>query len=169
MVKAIIYTSNSGYTKQYAEILSKKLGLPVYSCKDAKKNLKRNTEVAYLGWILASGIKGYSDANKNFDIKAIGAVGMSYADEKNTENIKKRSQISDTPLFYMQGGFDINKLHGMYKLMMKAMKKSMVSSINSKEEVTEEDKKLVDMLINGGSCVSEENAKPMMQWLEENK
>ena len=42
MIKAIVYKSNSGFTKEYALMLSKKLTLPVYDIKEANKSLFKN-------------------------------------------------------------------------------------------------------------------------------
>ena len=36
---AVVYTSNTGYTAQYAELLGAALGLPVYSLPDAAGRL----------------------------------------------------------------------------------------------------------------------------------
>ena len=47
MIDAVVYTSNTGYTKQYAELLSKRLSLPVYSLKDAPSELKDGSEIIY--------------------------------------------------------------------------------------------------------------------------
>ena len=58
-MEAIVYTSNTGTTKEYAELLGSKLSLPVYSLNEAKTNLKADSEIIYLGWIMASSIKGY--------------------------------------------------------------------------------------------------------------
>mgnify|MGYP003231882354 CR=1 FL=1 len=43
-MKAIIYTSNTGSTAEYAQLLGKKLNLPVHSLQQAKNNLKAVTE-----------------------------------------------------------------------------------------------------------------------------
>jgi len=40
--KAIVYTSNTGYTAEYAKILGEKAGLPVYSLDEAEKNVPEN-------------------------------------------------------------------------------------------------------------------------------
>lgn len=37
MVKAIIYQSKTGHTKEYAEYLSKELSIPCYSVCEAKE------------------------------------------------------------------------------------------------------------------------------------
>lgn len=39
MAKAIVYTSNTGYTEEYARLLGEETGLPVYSLKDASDSL----------------------------------------------------------------------------------------------------------------------------------
>ena len=35
---AIVYTSNTGYTQQYAKLLGEKTGLPVYSLDEAMRS-----------------------------------------------------------------------------------------------------------------------------------
>ena len=49
-MKAIVYTSKNGHTAEYAEILGRQTGLPVYSLKDAEKQLEAGTSILYLGW-----------------------------------------------------------------------------------------------------------------------
>ena len=55
---AIVYTSNTGSTKRYAELLSQMTGLPAFALGDAKDKLSANAGIIYLGWIMASGVKG---------------------------------------------------------------------------------------------------------------
>lgn len=76
-MKAIIYTSNAGSTVQYAQLLANELHLPVYSAKEAKKKVPAHSEIIYLGWIMAGGIKGYKDMVKKYNVRAVCAVGMS--------------------------------------------------------------------------------------------
>lgn len=69
-MEAIIYTSNSGSTAKYAEMLSHELHLPTYNLKGAKQKVPAGAEVIYLGWIMAGKIKGYSKASEKYNIKA---------------------------------------------------------------------------------------------------
>ena len=39
-MKAIVYTSKTGHTAEYAKIIGEKMNLPVCSLKDAKKQIK---------------------------------------------------------------------------------------------------------------------------------
>ena len=71
MIKAIVYTSNAGHTKQYAQLLGGKISLPAYSVKEAKRALAKGDEIIYLGWLMAGKIKGYKKANRRFSIKAL--------------------------------------------------------------------------------------------------
>ena len=47
-MKAIVYTSNTGHTRAYAELLACKTGLPVYALEDAAKQLEKGASVIYL-------------------------------------------------------------------------------------------------------------------------
>ena len=59
---AIIYTTNTGSTGQYAKLLAQETGLPAYSLAEAKKRVFAGAEVVYLGWIMAGSVKGYVGA-----------------------------------------------------------------------------------------------------------
>ena len=73
---AIVYTSNTGYTRQYARLLGEQIGLPVYSLEEANSQLSGGSPVIYLGWIHASHVKGYSKAAKRFAVCAVCGVGL---------------------------------------------------------------------------------------------
>ena len=46
---AIIYTTNTGSTEQYAKLLAQKTGLPACSLAEAKKRGFAGAKVVYLG------------------------------------------------------------------------------------------------------------------------
>ncbi len=152
-MKAIVYTSQSGFTKQYAELLSSDTGLPAYNMKSAKSALAKNDEIVYLGWLMGGFIKGYKKAAKRYAVKVACAVGMGVPGTQTPETLMKQNHISGIPVFYLQGGFDINKLHGINKLMMRAMTKAL----NNKPDKTPEEVEMVNMSVNGGNRVSREN------------
>jgi hypothetical protein len=164
-MKAIVYESNSGYTRKYAELLANKAGLPAYEKREAGKHLKKGDEIIYMGWMLAGAVKGYKSAGKRYSVKALCGVGMGRLTPKVVQEITEKYHISDIKLFYLQGGFDMNKLHGIYKFMMKTMSKSVGESIEKKETKTEEELEMLDMMQNSRDCVKEENLKPILEWL----
>jgi len=164
MIKAIVYVSNTGYTRHYAEILSGETGLPAYELKDSGKKLSRGDEIIFMGWIMAGSIKGYKKAAGNYSVKAACAVGMSSPTEKTVGEIIERHHIKDARVYCLQGGFDISKLRGMYKFMMKMMGKGISESIEKKENKTPEDIASLEMFKNGGDYVRKENLTDLLQW-----
>ena len=162
----IIYKSNSGFTKKYAELLSEKSGIPAYDLKDGLKNIAAGSEIIYMGWLMAGKIAGYKKALARFNVKCVCAVGMAAFTEKYQQEIKAGNSVKEAEFFYLQGGFDINRLHGIYKFMMKTMIKSMKPKIESKEEKTPEDLEILEMAETGKDCVSEEHLKGVLEWLK---
>ena len=75
-MKAIIYTSNIGSTAEYAQLLGNELNLPVHSLQQAKNKVLSGSEIIYLGWIMAGGIKGYKEAAKLYKVRAVCGIGM---------------------------------------------------------------------------------------------
>lgn len=163
-IKAIVYTSNTGYTKEYAELLSKKTGLPVYSLNDAVKKLDNGAEIIYLGWLMAGSVKGYKTATKQFKVLAVCGVGMG-ATGSQLQDVKKANGLSDSlPVFTLQGGFDIQKLHGIYKFMMTVMRKTAGKALQNKADRTAEEDEMLSLMLNGGSRVSEANLSEVLGW-----
>ncbi len=158
---AIVYTSDAGHTKQYAEMLSKKTGLHAYALSDSKAVYGQ--EVLYLGWIMAGNVKGLKKAARLFRLSAVCAVGMAEPNGTMAEETRRKNSIP-CETFYLQGGFNLQKLHGLNRLMMKMMSKSIAQSLEKKENRTPSDDRQISMLKNGLSCVSEENLSQVLSW-----
>ena len=161
---AIVYTSNTGYTAEYASLLGRETGLPVYSLEKALKNVALGTEVIYLGWLMASFIRGYDKAAKRFKICAVCGVGTGENGSQHPE-VRKNNKISgDVPLFTLRGGLDMNKLKGLYKFMMNIVVKKLADDLYQKEQRTAEEEVTLGLLVHGGNCVSAENLAPVIDW-----
>ena len=164
-MKAIVYTSNTETSQQYAQLLSQKLNIPVYSLKDAKSKLNSGDEIIYFGWLMAGKIKGYKAASKKYRIAAVCGVGMGKNGSQVNE-VRKANHISaESALFILQGGFDISKLHGIYKLMMISMSKTVGKALSEKENKTPEESEMLELLLNGGCRVCEENLSELLNYL----
>ena len=161
-MNAIVYTSETGHTKAYAEILGKKTSLPVYELGEAKKKLPKGSEIVYLGWLFASSIKGYKKAAKLYSVSAVVGVGLCPTGEMLTEVRKAVSLPDTTPLFTMQGGIDHSKLKGINRFMIKMLIKML-----SKKERTPEEDAMLDLIKRGGYYVNEKNTSVFMEWYED--
>lgn len=163
MIQAIVYTSNAGTTEQYAKILGEKTALPVYSLKDSSA-VARGSEIIYLGWLMAGIVKGYRKAAKSFTVRALCGVGMGETGSQ-IPDIKKANTVPEAlPVFTLRGGFDIKKLHGIYRFMMNVMRKTAGKKLSEKPDRTPDEDIMLDMMMNGRSCVSEENTAAILDW-----
>lgn len=166
MISAIVYTSNTGSTEQYARMLAEKTGLPVYSLREAGAALARGTEIAYLGWLMASKVKGYPDAAKRFSVRMVCGVGMGQTGSQLPETRKASAIPEETPLFTLQGGFDLKKLRGLYRMMMGPMSREMAKRVAALKNRTPEEEDTLDLLLHGGSRVSEDKLEQPLAWLQ---
>lgn len=167
MIKAIVYTSNTGTTKEYARLLSETISLPYYSLDETEDKLKKQTEIIYLGWLVAGTIKGYKEANKKYKIRAVCGVGMGRTGTQVEEITKKAKIPKEIPVFTLQGGFDLKKLTGAYKFAMNAMVKVSGKALQKKADKTEEEEEMLDMMLHGGNKVSINNLKDILNWYKE--
>lgn len=161
---AIVYTSNTGFTAQYASLLGGETGLRIHTLEDAIKTLPQGSPILYLGWLAAGKVQGYAKAAKQFDVQALCAVGMAACGSQMEDVRKSNSLPGELPLFTLQGGFDLKKLRGIYKLMMLVMSKTVAKKLAAKPDRTPEENDMLDLFQNGGSRVSLSNLQPVLAW-----
>ncbi len=162
-MQAIVYTSNTGKTAEYAKLLGERISLPVYSLKEASKKLQKGSEIIYLGWLFASNIKGFKKAAKRYSVSAVCGVGLGDTGSQ-IENVRSIAKVpAETPLFTLQGGMDKSKLTGINKFMIDMLTKGLLSKSNR----TEEEEKMLALLEAGGHFVSEENLADVLAWYNE--
>lgn len=140
---AIVYTSNTGHTQQYALLLGNQIDLPVYSLNEASSKLNSGSPIIYLGWIYASHVKGYSGAAKRFTVCAVCGVGLCDTGTMVSEVQKASAIPEDIPLFTLQGGFDRKKLKGVNKLMISMLTKGL----SSQKERSEQDERMLELSV----------------------
>ena len=79
MISAIVYTSNSGYTAEYARMLGELTGLPVNDLRQVH-NPQPQREVIFLGWIMADNVMGYAKASRFYKVRCVsGGHGAGHA------------------------------------------------------------------------------------------
>ena len=162
----IVYTSNTGYTRQYAMLLGSKTGLPVYSLDEAMEKLAPGNSVIYSGWLMAGKVQGYAKASRRYHIGAVCGVGMG-ATGSQTQDLRKANALpASMPVFTLQGGFDITRLRGVYKLMMTVMVKTVGKGLADKNDRSPDEDAMLDLMLHGGSRVSEEHLAALLEWYE---
>ena len=157
--KAIVYSSNTGHTEQYAKLLSEKTGLPCLPLQQARQELPRKTPVIYMGWLIAGFVKDYKKAKRKFAVKVICAVGLG-ASGAQTAVVRKTNKIpQDASVFTLQGGMEYHKLTGLYKSMID----TLIKVLSKKKNPTEEEKEMLVLLGKDDNYVSVEHLEPIVQ------
>ena len=164
-IDAIVYTSNTGHTAQYAQMVGVRTGLPVYSAKEAETVLPQGACILYMGWIRASVIAGYREAAARYAIAAIAAVGMGETGGQIDVLRKKNKLAKELPLFTLQGGLLFQKLRGMNAFMINFSRKKAVKILKAERKRSEAQNAMLVMLSKGGSFVQEKHLGALLDWL----
>lgn len=166
-IEAIVYSSMTGSTAQYAQMLSEKTGLPAYTLTEAEGKLQSGATVLFMSWLMAGALVDYKKAAARYQVLAACSVGLNATMEQAAAT-RKNSKIPDAvPLFALQGGYHPQKLKGMYRFMMKLVTKVLIKKISAVENKSEEEESMLYTLKHGGSFVKEENLEPIVHFLQE--
>ena len=165
-IEAIVYTSNTGNTEQYARMLAARTGLPVYSAKDAETALSQGASVIFMGWIRASVIVGYREGAARYAIACVLAVGMGETGGQLPELRKKNGLAESLPLFTLQGGLFPAKLRGMNAFMINFSRRKAIKVLRAEKKRTEAQNAMLIMLSKGASFVQEKHLQKPLFWLQ---
>lgn len=165
-IEAIVYSSMTGFTAQYAQMLAGKASLPVYTLQEAEAKLEAKTKVLYMSWLMAGTLVDYKKVAEKFDVVAACSVGLNATSEQAAATKKSTKIPENVAFFALQGGYSPDKLKGVYKFMMKLVTKVLIKKISSIEHKSKNEEKLIEVLKNGGSFVKEENLDKVLQYLQ---
>lgn len=164
---AIIYCSKTGHTAQYAKLLAQRLALPAYSLADAAAAVPKEAEVVFFTWLRAGSPCAWKSASARWRVTAMAVVGMAENGDAQLPEVARRCCLNDSfPLFYLPGGYEREKLHGLSRWLMDLVGKRMTRTLLAKETLTESDQKVLDLWKNGGSLVDVKNLAPLAAWCQ---
>ena len=169
----VLYRSKYGYTKTYAQMIAEELGC---DCREAahlpKKLLKDYTLILYGGGLYASGINGFSAIRRHFKglqgkRLIVWATGMCLGSDEDIQKIRERNLPGEweerIPLFYLRGGFDYQKLSPLHRLMMDALRRSLLASAPGAKEA----RLLLDAYETPVYACSRQNIEPLLAYVRE--
>lgn len=163
----IVYRSNTGFTRQYAEMLGKAEKMKVFPLSEAERNVPAGEPVFYMGPLMAGHISGIDLAVKKFSVKGACGVGMSPASQQVLETLAKANYTNGAPIFYLQGGWAPKKVGWLKRRMVGMATKSMRESLRDKgSSRSPEEDRYLDFLLHGGSFVAFENLESIREWIK---
>lgn len=161
----IVYTSNTGFTREYAQMLAKAEKRKAYELSDPQLPLKG--EALYLGPLMAGHVAGLDKAAKRLTLRAVCGVGMSPPGEQVMASMRRANYLSDLPLFYLQGGWAPKRVGWLKRRMVNMVTRSTRRALQAKAGRTAEEERQLRFLVEGGSCVAYENLAQLRAWLKE--
>ena len=97
-------------------------------------------------------------------ICAVCAVGMGQTGTQRKEIREKNNIPGKIPVFTLQENFSVERLHGMYKMMMNIMVKTAGKALEKKTDRTPEEEDMLDMMLHGGERVKIQNLQGVISW-----
>ena len=129
----IIYGTNYGTTRKYAEEFAKRTGIQAVSYENV--NVPKHCElIIYFGGLYAGGVKGLKETilkicmipYKRFVLVTVGLADVE--DGENISNIRKSIQrqlspevFEKTEIYHLRGGIDYSRLNFIHRTMMKML------------------------------------------------
>ncbi|MCI9080252.1 MAG: flavodoxin [Lachnospiraceae bacterium] len=172
MKVVVIYNSQTGFTKRYAEWIAEAARADCFELSVAKKkDLSTYEAIIFGGWACAGSISKISwfkgNLGKWADKKLIAfCVGGSPADNPEIETALNQnfneSERKMVKTFYFPGGFNYEKMSAPSKLMMKMF----VKMLKAKKDKTEEEQVMVKMISSSYDISDKKYIEPVLQYLQ---
>ena len=126
MNNLIVYKSNTGFTKEYAEMLERRIGADLKPIsKLSKKDIKEHENIFFGGPLRNNVILGLDKFLKHYNKMEgknifIFAVGIEPQTDDKKENVITANGLDlyHVRLYFLQGGLDISKMGFFQRKMM---------------------------------------------------
>ncbi len=172
-VKAVVvYCSQTGFTKRYAQWIAEAAGADCLALPEAKKrDLSGYEAVVFGGWACAGGIKGIGWFKRNVEKwgdKKLAAfcVGASPIDSPDIEPALRRNftdvERQRVSVFYCPGGLDYERMPAPSKLAMKLFAKA----VQSKKDKTQGEEVMARMICASYDISGKQYIAPILQYLK---
>lgn len=171
----VIYGSQYGTAKKYAEEFSKRTGFELKSYEDAG-DINAYETIVYIGALYAGGVLGMKKVFKNMKDASshkiiIATVGLADPhDKENKDTIRKgmKSQLPEevfrnAMIFHLRGGIDYAKLGFKHKTMMSLLYKKAVNL--PEEKKTAEVRAMIETYNKQADFVDFQSLEPMIRTL----
>lgn len=178
MKTLVIYTSQTGFTKRYAEWISEELDADIYELKDVKKKTNDFFEtyeaIIYAGWCMAGmvvKVKWFFERaaywkNKKLSIVAVGASPNDNPEvEEFLNNVLTDEQRPFIKAFYCQGGINYDKMKFSSRTAMKMFANSLKKNKNSSED----DRKKGEMISRSYDISDKRFIEPVVDYIRGNE
>ena len=174
MKTLIIYTSQTGFTKRYAEWLAERMNGDLLDLKEAQKKNKdffaNYDAICYGGWAMAGNLvkakwfleKATSWKNKRLAMFCVGGSPNDNPDvDVFLQNALTEEQKKYVKVFYCQGGFNYEKMKAPSRIAMKMF----VTALKNKKDATEKEKVMAEKMASSYDISDIKYIEPIAAYL----
>lgn len=171
MKTIVIYNSQTGFTKRYAQWIAEKATAECIEYNEAKKiNFDSYEAIIFGGWAVAGSISKLKWFKQNIskwkDKKlVVFCVGASPIENPEIEATLPKNfteeELKQVRWFYCPGGLDYKKMPATSKVAMKMF----VKMLNSKKNKTEDDLEQIRMVSSSYDISDVKYIEPIIQYL----
>ncbi len=174
MKTIVLYRSTTGFTKKYAQWIAEALSADITDAAGAGKSAFAGYDgVIFGGCVHADKILGADLIKKNLDLlkgkkTAVFAVGATEARDDIVRRVRDASftpdQLKQLAFFYLRGGFDYGRVHGLNKIMLAMMKR--ILRRRKKEELSPDDAAMLAAYDKPEDHVRKENIAELVAYFK---
>ncbi len=171
MKTIVIYNSQTGFTKRYAQWIAEKANAECIEFSDAKKtNLDSYDAIVFGGWAVAGSISKLKWFKKNIakwsDKKlVVFGVGASPIENPEIEETLPKNFTADelkvAKWFYLPGGLNYEEMPAKSRVMMKMF----VSALKAKKDKTQDDLNQINMIQSSYDISDIKYINPIIDYL----
>lgn len=178
MKRAVIYTSQTGFTQKYARLLGERLSAEVITLDEAKKmpaeSFADAEAIIYGGWLMAGKITGaewFTEKISTWRGKKLVLFGVG-GSPKESPDIDKVLETALTDeqrqyakVFYCQGGICYEKM----KFFPRIILKMFTSMLRRRKDIADSDRAMAEMLTGSYDISGEEHIVPIVEYVGSSK
>lgn len=171
MKVVVVYNSETGFTKRYAEWLAEDIGCEAVALKEAKqKDFSSYDTMIFGSWCHAGFIRELkwfknvmkSSPEKKYIVYAVGASPIDNPEIEPTLKMNITEEYSERcRVFYCPGGLNYAKMSFVHRIMMKMFAKMMAG----KKDKTESEKVMAEMISKDYDISDRKYIQPIMESL----
>ncbi len=172
MKTIVIYNSQTGFTKRYAQWIAEATDGDCFELSVAKKmDLTSYEAIIYGGWACAGSISKLGWFKSNMDkwtgkkliAFCVGGSPIENPEIKPTlDKLFNEEEKKLVKVFYCPGGFNYEKMSAPSKLMMKMF----IKSLKAKKDKTDDDELMIKMISSSYDISDNKYIEPILQYLE---
>ena len=140
----ILYTSNTGNTKKYAEDIAQAVNGDVFPLKKYKwKDVGDYDSIVFGGWVMGGKIQGIDDFLSHYDEISdknilVFSSGMGFVTSESRDRLISGNVLDIYHIRYYQlrGSFDYSKLHFPYNFMINTSLRALRKDPDSAQDLS---------------------------------